>query len=141
MKRYIKSTTIIPNKKIQVGMFWNVDGHDFTVTKRNGDTCKIQESWITEDTGRSRSVTEVYKIDTNDNGTEFAHLGDNDKWGFYATSAFNYPYESSSEKYPPIWDKYWYEDDEDGYIPSATRGDYSPSSPWDAPGMSVSDFI
>lgn len=24
---------------------------------------------------------------------------------------------------------------------SATRGDYSPSSPWNAPGMSVSDFI
>lgn len=24
---------------------------------------------------------------------------------------------------------------------SATDGDYSPSNPWDAPGMSVSDFI
>lgn len=31
------------------------------------------------------------------------------------------------------------EDDE--YTPSATRGDYSPSNPWDAPGMSMSDFI
>lgn len=31
-------------------------------------------------------------------------------------------------------------DDED-YIPSATRGDYSPSNPWDAPGMSIKDFI
>ena len=27
------------------------------------------------------------------------------------------------------------------YCPSATAGDYSPSNPWDAPGMSVSDFI
>lgn len=26
-------------------------------------------------------------------------------------------------------------------IPSATAGDYSPSCPWNAPGMSVSDFI
>ena len=25
--------------------------------------------------------------------------------------------------------------------PSATAGDYSPSNPWDAPGMSVKDFI
>ena len=25
--------------------------------------------------------------------------------------------------------------------PSATRGDYSPSAPWNAPGMSVRDFI
>ena len=31
-------------------------------------------------------------------------------------------------------------DDED-YCPSATRGDYSPSNPWDAPGMSIKDFI
>ena len=27
------------------------------------------------------------------------------------------------------------------YTPSATRGDYSPANPWDAPGMKVSDFI
>ena len=32
-------------------------------------------------------------------------------------------------------------DDEEEYCPSATRGDYSPSNPWDAPGMSMSDFI
>ena len=27
------------------------------------------------------------------------------------------------------------------YIPSAENGDYSPSNPWDAPGMKLSDFI
>lgn len=26
-------------------------------------------------------------------------------------------------------------------IPSSTAGDYGPSNPWDAPGMSISDFI
>ena len=31
-------------------------------------------------------------------------------------------------------------DDED-YVPSSTNGDYSPSHPWDAPGMSIRDFI
>ena len=31
-------------------------------------------------------------------------------------------------------------DDED-YVPSAENGDYSPSNPWDAPGMSIKDFI
>ena len=30
---------------------------------------------------------------------------------------------------------------EDEYTPSAENGDYSPSNPWDAPGMSISDFI
>lgn len=33
------------------------------------------------------------------------------------------------------------EENEEEYTPSSTGGDYSPSSPWDAPGMSVSDFI
>lgn len=33
------------------------------------------------------------------------------------------------------------DEDEDEYIPSSTYGDYGPSNPWDAPGMSVSDFI
>ena len=36
------------------------------------------------------------------------------------------------------------EDDElfeEEYIPSSTRRDYGPSNPWDAPGMSVKDFI
>jgi hypothetical protein len=35
----------------------------------------------------------------------------------------------------------WEDEDDDEYIPSSTNGDYSPSNPWDAPGMSVSDFI
>ena len=32
-------------------------------------------------------------------------------------------------------------DERDDYTPSATMGDYSPSNPWDAPGMSIRDFI
>ena len=27
------------------------------------------------------------------------------------------------------------------YIPCAENGDYSPSAPWNAPGMSIRDFI
>ena len=30
---------------------------------------------------------------------------------------------------------------EEDYCPSASNGDYSPSNPCDAPGMSVKDFI
>lgn len=32
-------------------------------------------------------------------------------------------------------------EDNDDYVPSSTNGDYSPSNPWDAPGMSIHDFI
>lgn len=35
-------------------------------------------------------------------------------------------------------DEYPYEED---YVPSSENGDYSPSNPWDAPGMNVKDFI
>ena len=31
--------------------------------------------------------------------------------------------------------------DDEPHCPSATNGDYSPSNPWDAPGMSIKDFI
>lgn len=30
---------------------------------------------------------------------------------------------------------------ENFYTPSCTNGDYSPSCPWNAPGMSIADFI
>ena len=33
------------------------------------------------------------------------------------------------------------DDFDEEYIPSAENGDYSPSNPWDAPGMSAKDFI
>lgn len=33
------------------------------------------------------------------------------------------------------------EEDDEFYIRSSTNGDYSPSDPWNAPGMSMSDFI
>ena len=34
------------------------------------------------------------------------------------------------------------DDDEEEYeYTSSTHGDYSPSNPWDAPGMSISDFL
>ena len=30
---------------------------------------------------------------------------------------------------------------EEEYVPSSSNRDYSPSNPWDAPGMSIKDFI
>ena len=32
-------------------------------------------------------------------------------------------------------------EEKEPYRPSASNGDYSPSHPWDAPGMSIHDFI
>lgn len=46
---------------------------------------------------------------------------------------------ASCEKYR--FDETLLEENNDEYTPSATYGNYSPSCPWNAPGMSVSDFF
>lgn len=38
-----------------------------------------------------------------------------------------------------MYEEEFYEGEE--YTPSSTYGDYSPSSPWNAPGMCIDDFI
>ena len=38
-----------------------------------------------------------------------------------------------------MWIDQWAEEREEHL--SCTAGDYSPSNPWDAPGMSIKDFI
>lgn len=46
-------------------------------------------------------------------------------------------YPTEEDEYDPYCDP----DYVDEYCPSSTNGDYSPSSPWNAPGMSIRDFI
>lgn len=40
-----------------------------------------------------------------------------------------------------VYAEHWYVKEDEKYTPSAENGDYSPSNPWDAPGMRMSDFI
>ena len=58
----------------------------------------------------------------------------------------NCPYDAEYSEHCRVYcglgvDEDDYPDDEDEYRPSSTNGDYGPSNPWDAPGMSVRDFI
>lgn len=48
-----------------------------------------------------------------------------------------------SEKYDYDEEPDYYMDDgeDEYYTPSCTNRDYGPSNPWDAPGMSIHDFI
>lgn len=177
MKRWIHSVTdvvateIIDNKKIQKGLTWMKDWHQFTVESIDGNKCKISEEWINEDTGEPMRNVETYVID-RDNNEEFAYspaykdyaFDSNEPEGYvwwarmYATAADNYPYdfnrEDTDNKYDEDdrvseefdyldsdYDEEYEELDDDEYIPSSTAGDYSPGNPWDVPGMSISDFI
>lgn len=38
-------------------------------------------------------------------------------------------------------EEYDWDDEDEEYVQSAENGDYGPSNPWDAPGMSIHDFI
>ena len=146
MKRYIRSAEILPNKKIQVGMYWNVDGHDMTVTwvSKDRKKCKITEEWISEDTYSPKKSTEVYDIRVDKNGTEYAKNPEYDQYEdigvYYSTSAFNYPYDLT-EIYDDEPDEDYLVDEYEYYTPSATAGDYGPGNPWDSPGYSIKDFI
>ena len=153
MKKYIRSTEIIPNKKIQVGMYWIKDGFTKTCISRNGDTCKIQEEWINEDTGKPMKITYTCNIVTEDSGEEFIYekkyedyaLSDDESKNWwartYASGAMNYPWDYTESEETTEND---YEDidlEDDYYTPSATAGDYGPGNPWDSPGYSIRDFI
>lgn len=213
----IEATEIIPNKKIQEGLWWDSDGHNMEVTwvSKDGKKCKITETWISEDDGKHKKHVMNCLIGSDENG-EYAyeptdynieHLNDDSYWWIkkYAAGAWNYPYDltniddESEDTLGRILNKYiqeandgdyynsvtvmtesdeilykghaleeaqrvledyldceaesaWHDDtitivvdaivdSEDEYTPSSSAGDYGPGNPWDAPGMSVKDFI
>lgn len=133
------------------GLYWDVDGHSFTVTGVNGWnlSCQITESWISEDTWKDQTNSEWYDIKLSESGEDICFVNrEYPKFRFCASAAFNY--DSKCPKEFNVYEKYLpsdesdedeYEEDLDDYTPSASRGDYSPSNPWDAPGMSIHDFI
>lgn len=59
---------------------------------------------------------------------------------YFNTISFDYDEEDVHEMVYEIAEEI-IADIENDYTPSAENGDYSPSNPWDAPGMSISDFI
>lgn len=147
----IKASKFIDNDKIQVGLVWNRDWHQFTVESISPDhkTCKVSEEWIAEDSGKEIRKVYTYKIEADEKGQEYCYNPDYEEykdewWGkMYAQGADNYEFDwkkrGLDDPNDDSDDEYDY--DEYDYTPSATHGDYSPSNPWNAPGMSIKDFI
>lgn len=61
--------------------------------------------------------------------------GDEEEAKKLAANCPSYDYGS-----PEYWEEFW-DDYHERRHTSSYCGDYGPSNPWDAPGMSVSDFI
>lgn len=117
--------------RLQVGLWWNIDGHDIKVISINGNQAKVREKWIAEDTLEVVIRTEMYDVVVIDN-CEYLQSKDYPEFRLCANAAFNYP-----------WDEEEQEEDEivDHDHTSSISGDYSPSNPWDAPDMNIKDFI
>lgn len=61
---------------------------------------------------------------------------------FARDSKVGYDEEDAYEDgYMDAYEEYSEASRRDDYTPSSTRGNYSPSNPWDAPGMSMRDFM
>ncbi len=157
MKRVIKSSVLSgsPFKSAydagmlewMEGLTWSIDWHTFTIVSVDepNKTCKVTEEWIAEDSGKNCKETHNYTINKDESDAMFIADVKYPKWKMYLNSANNY------ERLVPIEFNEIYHlfedddadgvEDDDDYTPSSTAGDYSPSSPWNAPGMSVRDFI
>lgn len=117
--------------RLQVGLWWDVDGHDIKVIAINGKEAKIREKWIAEDTLEVVIRTETYDVVVIGN-EEYLQSKDYPEFRLAASGAFNYPFDENDLEEEEV--------DEHDYT-SSTNRDYSPSNPWDAPGMSIKDFI
>lgn len=117
--------------RLQVGLWWDVDGHDIKVIAINGKEAKIREKWIAEDTLEVVIRTETYDVVVIGN-EEYLQSKDYSEFRLAAGGAFNYPFDEDDLEEEEV--------DEHDYT-SSTNRDYSPSNPWDAPGMSIKDFI
>lgn len=117
--------------RLQVGLWWDVDGHDIKVIAINGKEAKIREKWIAEDTLEVVIRTETYDVVVIGN-EEYLQSKDYSEFRLAASGAFNYPFDEDDLEEEEV--------DEHDYT-SSTNRDYSPSNPWDAPGMSIKDFI
>lgn len=64
-------------KQIKMNMKWGCDGHMMEVVELVPHVkCRITETWIAEDCGKPCKQTNDYEISTDENGNEFAHIGD-----------------------------------------------------------------
>ena len=126
-------------------------GGNYTVkvVARTENTVTLRSFWIAEDTGEDCHDDTVYDIEVHDlvNGIESERIV---IWEYRGERGYLYPVSEDFRDYVYEWGKLP-TDDEDEEIDwnyhfdreyrSAYDGDYSPSAPWNAPGMSVHDFI
>ena len=93
-------------------------------------------------TGVAHSIEEAKKIlaENSKDDKEYAY---EHGWAIYADT--DAEFDAGEDGFYATEHTHFYIEEvgvhDDDYVPSSTNGDYSPSNPWDAPGMKISDFI
>lgn len=105
--------------KLQVGLWWNVDGYDIKVITINGKEARVREKWIAEDTWEVVIRTETYDVVVIDN-CEYLQSKDYPEFRLCSNAAFNYPWNEEEQEEEYV---------EDHNYTSSTNRDYSPSNP------------
>ena len=83
--------------RLQVGLWWDVDGHDIKVIAINGKEAKIREKWIAEDTLEVVIRTETYDVVVIGN-EEYLQSKDYPEFRLCANAAYNYPWNEGIEE-------------------------------------------
>lgn len=97
---------------------WDMGGYRFTIEKIDNGMATIIKHSVSIYTGEYEDTELSRPIERDAHGNEIIKVD---------------PFVLRAEDFG--------DDEDDYYTPSATHGDYSPSCPWNAPGMSISDFI
>lgn len=83
--------------KLQVGLWWDVDGHDIKVIAINGNEAKVREKWIVEDTLEVVIRTETYDVVVIDD-CEYLQSKNYPEFRLCANTAFNYHWNEGIEE-------------------------------------------
>lgn len=146
--------------KFKVGETYSTQGRglygqsvSYKVVSRTDNTVSFAESHISEDDmsvvddGVNVHKIEIQPIYDSDYNREIGKTESIVLWEYMGHKG--YLTATDADRHSDGWDEEEYEaedifehdDDDSYYTPSSTRGDYSPSAPWNAPGMSVGDFL
>ena len=146
--------------KFKVGETYSTQGRglygqsvSYKVVSRTDNTVSFAESHISEDDmsvvddGVNEHKIVIQPIYDTDYNKEIGKTESIVLWEYMGHKG--YLTATDADRHSDGWDEEEYEaedifehdDDDSYYTPSSTRGDYSPSAPWNAPGMSVGDFL
>ena len=159
IKKPVLASTQSNVVKFEVGQTYSSSGLyggqlTYKVVSRTGNTVSLAESHISEDdySEVDDGVTEYPIVMQDMYDDDYKNVvGQQESvviWEYSGHEGYLFARDSKvghdeeyDEEYMDAYEEYEEASRRGDRTPSSTAGDYSPSNPWDAPGMSMRDFI